>query len=69
MGKPSEPVVTRFGVHLLMVDERKQTPLTANEQRDFAKNALREKKFDDAYANWIRDLRSNAYVEYRDLQQ
>jgi peptidyl-prolyl cis-trans isomerase SurA len=69
IGKLSEPVVTRFGVHLLMVDERKQTPLTANEQRDFAKNALREKKFDDAYANWIRDLRSNAYVEYRDLQQ
>jgi peptidyl-prolyl cis-trans isomerase SurA len=69
IGKISEPVVTRFGVHLLIVDARRQTPLTASEQRDLAKNVLREKKFDDAYANWIRDLRSNAYVEYRDLQQ
>lgn len=68
-GKISEPVVSRFGVHLLVVEARKQTPLTTTEQRDMAKNALREKKFDDAYANWIRDLRSNAYVEYRDVQQ
>jgi peptidyl-prolyl cis-trans isomerase SurA len=69
IGKLSDPVVTRFGVHLVIVDARKQTALTTNEQRDLAKNALREKKFDDAYANWIRDLRSNAYVEYRDIQQ
>lgn len=69
IGKISEPVVSRFGVHLLLVEARKQTPLTTAEQRDLAKNALREKKFDDAYANWIRDLRSNAYVEYRDIQQ
>lgn len=69
VGKISDPVVSRFGVHLMVVDARKQTPLTNSEQRDTAKSALREKKFDDAYANWIRDLRSNAYVEYRDLQQ
>jgi peptidyl-prolyl cis-trans isomerase SurA len=69
IGKLSDPVVTRFGVHLMIVDARKQTALTTSEQRDLAKNALREKKFDEAYANWIRDLRSNAYVEYRDLQQ
>ena len=69
IGKISDPVVSRFGVHLLLVDARKQTPLSAGEQRDLAKNALRSKKFDDAYANWIRDLRSNAYVEYRNIQQ
>lgn len=69
VGKISDPVVSRFGVHLMVVDARKQIPLTNSEQRDTAKNALREKKFDDAYANWIRDLRSNAYVEYRELQQ
>ena len=39
-----------------------------SEQRDIAETCC-EKKFDDAYANWIRDLRSNAYVEYRDIQQ
>lgn len=69
IGKVSEPVVSRFGVHLMIVDARKQTALSSSEQRETAKSALREKKFDDAYTNWIRDLRSNAYVEYRDLQQ
>jgi peptidyl-prolyl cis-trans isomerase SurA len=69
IGKISEPVTSRFGVHLMVVDARKQTPLTNSEQRDTAKSALREQKFNDAYANWIRDLRSNAYVEYRDKQQ
>jgi peptidyl-prolyl cis-trans isomerase SurA len=68
-GKISDPVVSRFGVHLLLVDARKQTSLSAGEQRDLARNALRAKKFDDAYSNWIRDLRSNAYVEYRNIQQ
>jgi peptidyl-prolyl cis-trans isomerase SurA len=66
--KISDPVVSRFGVHLIVVDARKQIPLTSSEQRETAKNALREKKFDEAYANWIRDLRSNTYVEYRDIQ-
>jgi peptidyl-prolyl cis-trans isomerase SurA len=69
VGKISEPVVSRFGVHLMIVDARRQTALSNSEQRETAKSALREKKFDDAYANWIRDLRSNAYVEYRELQQ
>ena len=69
VGKISEPVVSRFGVHLMIVDARKQTALSNSEQRETAKSALREKKFDDAYGNWIRDLRSNAYVEYRDPQQ
>ena len=69
IGKISDPVVSRFGVHLLLVDARRQTLLSAGEQRDLVKNALRAKKFDDAYNNWIRDLRSNAYVEYRNIQQ
>ena len=69
VGKISEPVVSRFGVHLMIVDARKQTALSNSEQRETAKSALREKKFGDAYGNWIRDLRSNAYVEDRDPQQ
>jgi peptidyl-prolyl cis-trans isomerase SurA len=69
IGKVSEPVTSRFGVHLIVVDGRKQTPLTNSEQREAAKNVLRERKFDEAFANWMQDLRSNAYVEYRELQQ
>jgi peptidyl-prolyl cis-trans isomerase SurA len=68
IGKISEPIVSRFGVHLILVEARRQNQLTAAEQRDLARNVLREKKFDDVYANWIRELRGNAYVEYRDIQ-
>jgi peptidyl-prolyl cis-trans isomerase SurA len=68
IGKISDPVVSRFGVHLLLVEARRQSQLSAAEQRDIARNVLREKKFDDVYANWIRELRGNAYVEYRDIQ-
>lgn len=68
VGKISDPIVSRFGVHLLLVEARRQSQLSAAEQRDIARNVLREKKFDDVYANWIRELRGNAYVEYRDMQ-
>jgi peptidyl-prolyl cis-trans isomerase SurA len=65
----SEPVVSRFGVHLIQVVERRESRLSAREQRDAARNALREKKFDEAYALWAQEVRSRAYVEYRDAPQ
>ncbi|MEO6292821.1 MAG: peptidylprolyl isomerase [Burkholderiaceae bacterium] len=65
-GKISAPLVSRFGVHLIQVEERRQAQLTLAEQRELARNVLREKKLDENFANWLRDLRSNAYVEYRD---
>lgn len=65
-GKISDPLVSRFGVHLIQVEERRQNQLTVAEQRELARNALREKKLDENFANWLRDLRSNAYVEFRD---
>ena len=69
IGQISEPIVTRFGVHLIQVEERRQNQLSLTEQRELARNALREKKLDEAYALWARDLRSNAYVDYRDPPQ
>lgn len=69
IGKISDPIATRFGVHLLVVKERRKAQLSDAEQRELARNTLRESKFDEAYTNWIRDLRSNTYVEYRDIQQ
>lgn len=68
-GKISDPLVSRFGVHLILVEERRKNQISATEQREMARNALREKKLDEAYVNWLRDLRSNAYVEYREPPQ
>jgi peptidyl-prolyl cis-trans isomerase SurA len=65
----SDPVVSRFGVHLIQVTERREAQLTAREQRDAARNVLREKKMEEAYLTWVQEVRGKAYVEYREAPQ
>jgi peptidyl-prolyl cis-trans isomerase SurA len=65
-GGISEPVVSRFGVHLIQVIERRQIALESKQLREQARNVLREQKFEAAYLDWIRDLRGRAYVELRE---
>ena len=62
----SDPVVTRFGVHLIQVVERRSVKLDAKQLREQARNVLREQKFEQAYNEWLRDLRARAYVEMRE---
>ena len=62
----SDPVVSRFGVHLIQVLERRNVTLDAKQQREQARNVLREQKFEQAYNEWLRDLRGRAYVEMRE---
>jgi len=69
VGGISEPVVTRFGVHLIQVVDRRQVTLDAKQQREQARNILREQKFEEAYVEWLRDLRSRAYIELREPPQ
>ena len=66
IGGLSQPVVSRFGVHLIEVVERRETTLDAKQVREQARAALREQKFEEAYLEWLKDLRSRAYVEMRD---
>ncbi len=61
----SDPVISRFGVHLIQVLERRQIEIDRNQAREQARNALREQKFEVAFAEWIRELRARAYVELR----
>ena len=68
-GQISEPLVSRFGVHLIELLERREARLTPREQREMARSAVREKKLDEAYATWAQELRGRAYVEYRDPPQ
>jgi peptidyl-prolyl cis-trans isomerase SurA len=65
----SEPLVSRFGVHLIQLMERRNTALSPREQRELVRSMLREKKLDEAYANWAQDLRGRAYVELREPPQ
>ncbi|MFM8343284.1 MAG: peptidylprolyl isomerase [Betaproteobacteria bacterium] len=68
-GGLSEPVVSRFGVHLIQVVERRETALDNKQLRDQARAALREQKFEEAYGEWIKEMRSRAYVERREAPQ
>ena len=68
-GELSPPVVSRFGVHLIRVDERRQQALSQRDQRDAVRNIVREKKAAEALDLWARDLRARAYVEIREEPQ
>jgi peptidyl-prolyl cis-trans isomerase SurA len=66
LGGLSQPVVSRFGVHLIQVLERRDVAIDPRQLREQARNAMREQRFDDAYLEWARDLRGRAYVEMRE---
>jgi peptidyl-prolyl cis-trans isomerase SurA len=64
-GEISEPVRTPFGYHLIQVTERRSADVSPERRRLQARLALRERKSDEAYQQWLRQLRDQAYVELR----
>jgi peptidyl-prolyl cis-trans isomerase SurA len=66
VGGISAPVSSRFGLHLIQVVDRRDVSLDLKQVREQARNALREQKFEDAYAEWARELRARAYIEMRE---
>ena len=68
-GEISAPLVSRFGVHLIQLIERRETKLNPREQREIVRQVVRQKKIEEAYAVWAQELRGRAYVEYRDPPQ
>lgn len=65
-GQIADPVISRFGVHLIQLLERREAKLSDKELRELARNTLREKKIDEAYVTWAEDVRGRAYIEYRE---
>lgn len=65
----SQPVASRFGVHLIQVMERRDVALEPKQVREQARSMLREQRFEQAYADWTRDLRLRAYIEMREPPQ
>ena len=63
IGDVSNPVKTEFGWHLIQVLERREAQLTLEKQRQFARAAIRERKFEQAYQDWLRELRDTATVK------
>ncbi|MBS0416028.1 MAG: peptidylprolyl isomerase [Proteobacteria bacterium] len=68
-GQISDPVVTPAGVQLVQVEGRREQVLTSAQQRQLARNVLREKKAEEAFDTWSKEVRGRAYVEYREPPQ
>ena len=64
-GEVSEPVLTPFGWHLIQVMDRRTEESPIERNRLAARQALRARKAEEAYLEWIRQLRDRTYVEYR----
>ena len=64
-GEVSPPVRSPFGWHLIQVMERRVQDVTDERKRSAARQALRERKAEQAYEDWVRQLRDSTYVDYR----
>ena len=64
-GEVSAPVRSPFGWHLIQVLERRSQDMSQQQQRLRVRQALRAQKADEAYQEWLRQLRDKAFVEYR----
>jgi peptidyl-prolyl cis-trans isomerase SurA len=65
IGEISEPVRTPFGYHLIQVLERRSADMSPERKRLQARQVLRERKADEAFLEWLRQLRDQTYVELR----
>ena len=65
-GEVSDPVVSRFGVHLIEVVERRRANLDPREIREMVRNQLRQSRYQEAYSTWAQEVRDRAFVEIRE---
>lgn len=65
IGEMSGPVRTPFGWHLILVEERRTQDVTEVRKREVARQAIRARKADEQFGEFMRQVRDKAYVEYK----
>ena len=68
-GEIGDPLISRFGVHLVQVLGRREAPIGEKDLRDMVRNQLRNEKYGETYQMWVQEVRGRAYVELRDAPQ
>ena len=66
-GEVSAPIQSPFGWHLIEVLERRNQDVTQERQKLLARQAIRERKAEDAFQDWVLQIRDAAYVELRPI--
>jgi peptidyl-prolyl cis-trans isomerase SurA len=65
-GDISAPTLSRFGVHLIQVLERRRVELSPEQQREQLRQQLRAQKIEERYTTWLAELRARAFIEIRE---
>ncbi|WP_179403554.1 peptidylprolyl isomerase [Burkholderia guangdongensis] len=64
-GQISQPIRTEYGYHLIQVIGRRDAQGSVQQQMDIARQAIGQRKAEQAYADWLRELRDSSYVQYK----
>lgn len=68
-GQISEPFQSRFGWHILQVEDRRTQDFAEEMRANNARAAIRKRKFNEELDNWLREIRAQAYIERKSLDQ
>ncbi|POZ63283.1 molecular chaperone SurA [Chromobacterium alticapitis] len=63
IGQLSQPVRTSFGWHLIEVEGKRNQDVSSDHEKMAVKQQIRSRKMEQAYADWVRQLRDSAFVE------